>query len=120
MDNVFLRYLYSKQTTKWIWLFGITSAIVLTIQYNELPIFSGLSFLLSGAKASFLQKSYVRSHDVKDSYLGFNKSIIHNKAPPRDVDKEKPKMETLQVMSISEMNELLQKSHDLTHSVVCI
>nr|GEV40805.1 probable glycosyltransferase At5g03795 [Tanacetum cinerariifolium] len=117
MDNWFLRYLYSKQTRKWIWLFGIPSAILLIIQYNELSIFSGVSFLLSGAKASFLQKSYVRSHDANDLYVGFNKSIIHNKAPPRDVDKKKPKMETLPVMSISEMNELLQKSHDLPHSV---
>ncbi|XP_024983722.1 probable glycosyltransferase At5g03795 [Cynara cardunculus var. scolymus] len=137
MDNGFLHYLYAKRTTKWIWLFGITFAVVLTVQYSELPIFSGISFLLSGA----------RSHDSNDSYSGDNRSIINSEAPlssKEDIgtksnssinstekstkngsslsilsmdDKKKPKMETLPVMSISQMNELLQTGRSSPHLV---
>nr|XP_043610290.1 probable glycosyltransferase At3g07620 isoform X2 [Erigeron canadensis] len=140
MDHGYLQYLYPKQTTKWIWLFGITSAVVLAVQYYELPVFSSISFLLSGAKASFLQESYfsnngtnnsLKSHNLNDTYLVVNGSKINSEAPSRDVDtknvsslinpsmvdKKKPNMETLPVMSISQMNEMLQKSHSLPHLV---
>lgn len=166
MDNWFLHYLYPKQTIKWIWLFGIALAVVLTVQYSELPIFSSISFLLSGARASFLRETYFsygenksfKSHDLNDPYSGVNRSIINSEAPLSSKeaigtksnslasnnrssslnsseksrknasslsnhsmdDKKKPKMETLPVMSISQMNELLQKSRSSPNSVVCI
>ncbi|KAL8214549.1 hypothetical protein R6Q57_003998 [Mikania cordata] len=104
----FTHFPYLKQTIKWICLFGIASAILSTVQYSELPIFSSFSFLLSGDKLN----------DTKDSYSGFNGSFITEESTKNAssltnltrVDKNKPRMETLPVMSISQMNDLLQKS----------
>lgn len=124
MDHRFLNYLYPKQATKWIWLFGIASVVfILSIQYYELPIISGISFLLSGAKSSFLQESYVsngdnkslKSYDLQDSYPRVNGSIIPSVPPPQDV-----KTNNASSLSMSRMNEMLQKSRLSPHSVVCI
>ncbi|KAI3743568.1 hypothetical protein L1987_61278 [Smallanthus sonchifolius] len=110
MDHVFgfTHYLYLKQTIKWICLFGIASAVLLTVQYSQPPIFRSLSFLLSG----------VKSHSLKDSYPAFNGSVITEKRTNLSMaDEKRPKPETLPVLSISQMNELLQKTRSAPHSV---
>lgn len=133
MDHGFLHYPCSKQTTRLIWVFGISLVVVLTLQYSELPIFNSISLLLSGAKASFVRESYFSNanntsfmqQDLKDSYSGVNGSSPKNSSEEREKntqngDLKKPKMETLPVMSISQMNEELKKSRSSLYSVVCI
>ncbi|CAI9267880.1 unnamed protein product [Lactuca saligna] len=130
MDHGFLHYPCPKQTTRLIWVFGISLVVVLTLQYSELPIFNSISLLLSSAKASFVRESYFSNanntsfmqQDLKDSYSGVNGSSPKNSTEEREKtaqngDLKKPKMETLPVMSISQMNEELKKSRSSLYSV---
>ncbi|KAJ0519411.1 putative xylogalacturonan beta-1,3-xylosyltransferase [Helianthus annuus] len=113
----FIHYLYQKQTIKWICLFGIASAVLMTVhvQYSQPPIIRSFSFILSGAKP----------YDLKDSYSAFNGSVVTDQSTQNassltnlsTVDNEKPDMESLSVLSILQMNELLRKSHSARNSV---
>ncbi|KAL4560315.1 hypothetical protein LXL04_032465 [Taraxacum kok-saghyz] len=130
MDHGALHYPCPKQTAKLIWILGISLAVILTIQYYELPIFSSFSLLLSGAKASFVRESYFSyakntsftSLDLNDSYPGVNGSSSKNSTSiipkmAQNGDKKNPKMATLPVMSIFQMNKELKESRSSLHSV---
>ncbi|KAK1425991.1 hypothetical protein QVD17_14658 [Tagetes erecta] len=106
---------YLNQTIKLICVFGIASAVLLAVQYSQPPIFSSFSFLFSGAN----------SPDLKDSYPAFNGSVVIEKSTKNGssftnlsmVYEKKPKVdETLPVMSISQMNDLLHKIRSSPHS----
>ncbi|KAJ0736118.1 putative xylogalacturonan beta-1,3-xylosyltransferase [Helianthus annuus] len=111
----FIHYLYQKQTIKWICLFGIASAVLMTVQYSQPPIIRGFSFILSGAKP----------YDLKDSYSAFNGSVVTDQSAQNassstnisTIDTKKPDMESLSVLSISQMNEMLRKRHSARNSV---
>ncbi|KAJ0503455.1 putative exostosin [Helianthus annuus] len=111
----FIHYLYQKQTIKWICLFGIASAVLMTVPYSQPPIIRSFSFLLSGAKP----------YDLKDSYSAFNGSVVTDQSAQNassstnisTIDTKKPDMESLSVLSISQMNEMLRKSHSARNSV---
>ncbi|XP_076950138.1 putative glycosyltransferase At5g03795 isoform X1 [Bidens hawaiensis] len=104
----FTHYLYLKQTIKWICLFGLASAVLLTVQYqySQHQVFTSFSYLISGNS----------SHKLNNSHSGFNGSEKSTQNAS-SVDNKNTKMETLPVMSVSEMNELLRKSRSSPHSV---